>query len=314
MSWLQHEAVLAVQGIDAAKFLQGQITCDVLKLPEPGSVLGARCTPKGRMQSSFRLLREDQQTYLLAMDAELLAAQLAELGKYAVFFKTKLSDASQHWVRLGLWGEQAEAALQQVGLTPPATQDAVTSSSSGLAVNLGQQCFELWLPVETALPSIRLLANTASPTSLAHWRLQQIRRGAGEVCAATSESFIPQMLNLQLFDGVSFKKGCYTGQEIVARMQYLGKLKRRMFRFRIDASAPPPSAGTPILNNLNGQSVGEVVLSASDGEATELLAVMQIDAAQLTTLCAGEAQGPMLELVNLPYDSELAASEAATEH
>lgn len=309
ITWLSHEGILAVSGADANRFLQGQLTCDVSVLPDPGSTLGARCNPKGRIQSSFRLVRLAADAYLLAMHKEVLEAQSADLGKYAVFFKTSIKDASSDWVRVGLWGDAAEAALQKAGLTPPENIDEVSSCATGSVVRVpGLHRFEIWLPSESAVNTLDQLQTLATPTALNAWQLLQIRNGLGEVSAATRESFIPQMLNMQLFDAVSFRKGCYTGQEIVARMQYLGKLKRRMFRLLMDGQQPLP-AGTLIVNRDNGQTLGEVVSSARGNARVEILAVLQKDAAQLLQLAAGDSNGPSLAVANLPYDTELVASE-----
>ena len=301
---------MAVAGPVAPRFLQGQFPCDVgLELAH--SSLGARCTPQGRMPSTFRLLRRSEDDFFLATRTDVLGAQLLDLSKYAAFFrKARLGDASQEWVRLGLWGEQARSALRGCDFGLPEQPDQASVSERGVVVRVpGTERFELWLPTGSAEAVIRELQQTLPPASLNDWQLQQIRAGLGEVSAATRESFIPQMLNLQLFNGVNFRKGCYTGQEIVARMQYLGKLKRRMFRLRLN-DTQPLAAGTPIINRDNGQALGEVVMSAQAESQAEVLAVLQKDAAQLAALCAGDSKGPSLTLADLPYESELADSDA----
>lgn len=309
ISWLSHDGILAISGADANRFLQGQLTCDVNVLPEPGSTLGARCNPKGRIQSSFRLVRLTADTYLLAMHQEVLQAQSADLGKYAVFFKASITDVSNDWVRIGLWGQDASTALEKAGLAVPLNIDETTSCDVGTVVRVpGLERFEIWLPEETALQTLDHLQTLAAPTAFNAWQLLQIHNGLGEVSLATRESFIPQMLNMQLFNAVSFRKGCYTGQEIVARMQYLGKLKRRMFRLLMEGQEPL-TPGTAIVNRETGQALGEVVSSARSGDLTEILAVLQKDAAQLLELAAVDSNGPSLSVADLPYDTELAASE-----
>ena len=314
LTLLDHEGILAVNGVDSAKFLQGQITCDVIKVKEPGSILGARCNPKGRMQSSFRLVRHGESDYLLAMTNELLAPQIADLGKYAAFFKTQISDASNQWVRLGLHGNNAAKALLGAGLAEPDGADAVERSEAGMVLRLhGVAVYELWLPVETAQATIDQLLSIATPTPLNDWQLQQIGNGVGQVFFETRESFIPQMLNLQIFDAVSFKKGCYTGQEIVARMKYLGKLKKRMFRLTSDSRQRLPP-GTPVVNSETGQALGEIVMCALGPQHMEILAVVQKDAAQLVSLSAIDDQGPRLALATLPYDTDMADTETGPAH
>lgn len=296
------ERILAVHGADATRFLQGQLTCDVAALQPSESTLGARCNPKGRMQSSFRLLKRSEDQYLLALPSELLEAQQQDLTKYAVFFKVKLEDVSQHWVRLGLWGAQAEAALAATALH--------AKTDEGQSVAVGDHTHELWLPAPQANTVATALSAHAAPVPAASWTLQMIRLGIGQVREETRERFIPQMLNLQHLDGVSFRKGCYTGQEIVARMQYLGKLKRRMYRLSWDAEQLP-LPGTSIDDSQTGQSVGEVVMAARAGSHVEMLAVLQTDAAELPTLIVSNIKEPSLQLTALPYDQQMAAQSAA---
>lgn len=227
---LSHEGVLAVRGSDAAKFLQGQLTCNLNYLSDTQASLGARCTQKGRMQSSFRILLQGDGV-LLAMATELLDPQLADLKKYAVFSKSKLTDESAAWARFGL--ANADAALSALGLALPVETDSVARNEASIAVRVSPGRAELWVPAEHADAVRSQLAAQLQQADLNAWLLGQIRAGIGQVMPQTRELFIPQMLNLQAVGGVSFKKGCYTGQEIVARMQYLGKLKRRLYRLSL---------------------------------------------------------------------------------
>ncbi|MCU1715919.1 YgfZ/GcvT domain-containing protein [Pseudomonas sp. 5P_3.1_Bac2] len=294
---LSHEGVLAVRGVDANKFLQGQVTCNLNYLSAERSSLGARCTPKGRMQSSFRIVSVDG-GYLLAMASELLEPQLADLKKYAVFSKSTLSDESSQWLRIGLSG--ADQALRELGLTLPSEADSVAQHQQLLAVRLSDGRAELWLPAELADEVQAQLAQTLSQAPLNDWLLAQVRAGIGQVVGDTRELFIPQMINLQSLGGVSFKKGCYTGQEIVARMQYLGKLKRRLQRLSSTSSALP-AAGTQLFSPVHSSSVGEVVLAAHSEQGIELLAVLQEDATQDGRVHLASADGEPLSVLDLPY-------------
>ncbi|WP_394561191.1 YgfZ/GcvT domain-containing protein [Aquipseudomonas alcaligenes] len=294
---LNHESLLAVRGPDAAKFLQGQLTCNLNYLDERTSSLGARCTPKGRMISSFRIL-QDGDGYLLALASELLEAQLADLKKYAVFSKSSLADESASWVRFGLSG--ADEALLTLGLDLPQEADAVARSDGLIAIHLPGGRAELWAPADQAESLRSRLATQLREAPLNDWLLGQVRAGVGQVFGATRELFIPQMINLQAVGGVSFKKGCYTGQEIVARMQYLGKLKRRLQRLSL-AQSELPTAGTELFSPVHGSSVGEVVLAATAEQGSELLAVLQEDAKNDGRIHLGSADGPALNLLELPY-------------
>ncbi|MDV5862272.1 folate-binding protein YgfZ [Pseudomonas mendocina] len=294
---LDHEGLLAVRGADAAKFLQGQVTCNLNYLSASQSSLGARCTPKGRMLSSFRIVPVDD-GYLLSMARELIESQQADLQKYAVFSKSRLSDESSAWVRFGLSG--GDAVLNELGLQLGAASDTIARTDSLLAVRLSDGRAELWAPTEDAQALQAKLAARLPHAPLNDWLLAQIRAGVGQVFGATRERFIPQMINLQALGGVSFKKGCYTGQEIVARMQYLGKLKRRLQRLRL-VGAAVPAVGVELFSPVHGSSVGEVVLAAQAGDAIELLAVLQEDAVNDGRIHLGSSEGPTLTLLDLPY-------------
>ncbi|QQZ43471.1 folate-binding protein YgfZ [Pseudomonas sp. SK3(2021)] len=294
---LSHEGVLAVRGPDASKFLQGQLTCNLNYLSDSQSSLGARCTQKGRMQSSFRILLEGDGC-LLAMATELLEPQLADLKKYAVFSKARLSDESALWVRFGLGN--ADAALAGLGLELPAEDGAVARNGGLIAIRVSADRAELWAPADKAEGLREKLAAQLPEGNLNQWLLGQIRAGIGQVMPATRELFIPQMLNLQAIGGVSFKKGCYTGQEIVARMQYLGKLKRRLYRLALKAEELP-EPGTPLFSPTHGSSIGEVVIAARAEQNIELLAVLQAEAAEDGNLHLGALEGPGLQLLDLPY-------------
>ncbi|WP_327438692.1 folate-binding protein YgfZ [Pseudomonas donghuensis] len=295
---LSHEGVLAVRGSDAGKFLQGQLTCNISYLNDHTASLGARCMVKGRMQSSFRILAEGD-GYLLAMTRELLEPQLADLKKYAVFSKAKLTDESAAWVRFGL--HDGEAALQALGLGVPAQTDAVSRHNGLIAIAVSAARVELWVPAEQADAVQAQLAAKLANADLNDWLLGQIRAGIGQVMPQTRELFIPQMINLQAVGGVSFKKGCYTGQEIVARMQYLGKLKRRQYRLAL-AEGSLPEPGTEVFSPTHNSSVGEVVLAARSEQGSELLAVLSADAVQDDNLHLGSPEGPRLALLTLPYE------------
>ena len=288
---LSHEGILAVRGSDAGKFLQGQLTCNINYLSQEHAGLGARCMVKGRMQSSFRILPEGN-GYLLAMASELLEAQLADLKKYAVFSKATLTDESSAWARFGLQG--GEAALQALGIDLPSAAGSTVRHAGLIAITASAGRAELWVAADNAEPVRQALAAALPEGSLNDWLL-------GQVMGPTRELFIPQMINLQAVDGVSFKKGCYTGQEIVARMQYLGKLKRRQYRLALGQAAIP-APGAEIFSPTHGSSVGEVVLAASNGAGCELLAVLSAEAVEDDNLHLGSLEGPRLQVLTLPYE------------
>jgi folate-binding protein YgfZ len=294
---LSHEGVLAVRGVDASKFLQGQLTCNMDYQSESKATLGARCTQKGRMQSSFRILLEGDGV-LLAMASELIEAQLLDLRKYAVFSKSKLTDESASWVRFGL--NNGDGALVALGLDLAQDTDSVARANDLIAIRVSPARAELWVRADQADDVRTRLAAQLPQGSLNDWLLGQIRAGIGQVFGPTREEFIPQMINLQAVGGVSFKKGCYTGQEIVARMQYLGKLKRRQYRLTL-VGDEVPEPGAALFSPVHASAVGNVVVAARAGDSVELLAVLQADAVEDGNIQLGEPGGKALQLSELPY-------------
>ncbi|QEY58994.1 folate-binding protein YgfZ [Pseudomonas sp. C27(2019)] len=294
---LTHESVLAVRGPDAKAFLQGQITCNLAYVSDERSSLGARCTPKGRMLSSFRILLEND-GYLLAMNHDILVSQLAELQKYAVFSKSKLSDDSALWNRFGLY--QGDQALTALGIDLPKEINSTVHHNHMIAIRVSELLTELWVSASEGPCLHKRLLNLLPEAPLNTWLLGEIRSGIGHVSPATREQFIPQMLNLPALDAVSFKKGCYTGQEIVARMQYLGKLKRHMYRFQI-ASTDIPEAGTALMSPVHSSAVGEVVSAARSEYGVELLATALVDAVSDGRIYFENNEKVMLEQLDLPY-------------
>ena len=215
-----------------------------------------------------------------------------------MFSKSKLTDESAAWMRFGL--EHGDAALASLGLNLPGETDSVVRNAGLIAIRVSPDRAELWAQADQA-DAIKANLSAALPeTELNQWLLGQIRAGIGQVMPSTRELFIPQMLNLQAVGGVSFKKGCYTGQEIVARMQYLGKLKRRLYRLSLNATEMP-APGTPLFSPSHNSAIGEVVIAAKADQSVELLAVLQAEAADSGDVHLGNLEGPGLQLLDLPY-------------
>lgn len=302
---LDNAGILKITGPDASRFLQGQTTCDLQQISVSRSLPGAQCTPKGRMLNSFQLCQADNETLLLRMHRQLVDQTLSGLTKYAVFFKAELENASDQYRPLMLGGPEAATLISETYsiALPDIGSSAVTENGTVISC-IGQQQYQLLVPAEQAEARWQQLAAKAKPVGCAFSELLAIRAGIGEVRPDTAEMFIPQMLNLQARDGISFKKGCYTGQEVVARMKYLGKLKRRMYRLRIGGTISP-APGTPCYTPDSEQSVGNVVISAAaDADHLELLAVLTETAAASPELRFGENSSVGIKQLPLPYSLE----------
>jgi folate-binding protein YgfZ len=300
---LSHFGLIRLSGDDKRTFLQGQVTNDVNRVSAEQAQLNSYCSPKGRMLGSFWMFQRGEDLYL-QMPADRLAPTLKRLSMYVLRSQVTISDASDELVRFGIAGDCAEQLLTDV----PAenwgtlTRDAITV----LRLPGDRPRFELIGPVESMTERWSEISAGAEVAGADFWALMDIRAGLPTVFDETAEAFVPQMANLQLLDGVSFTKGCYTGQEVVARMQYLGKLKRRMYRGHVVAGERP-GRGTELFSPLSdsGQGTGRVVDVAPSPEGGfELLVVLQISVANANDLRLGGPDGPQVTLLPLPYEFE----------
>ena len=294
---LDHQGILAIRGKDAGKFLQGYVTCDVDEVTPGVSRMGAFCNLQGRMLSSFLIVNSGSE-YLLRMDRELVAPTRDFLRKYLPFFKAETVDASGDYRLSGIAGPGAQQVLEDLFVNCP-SPDHPHCSLDGVELILLQgepARFELWVSTEKESELTRALPAHFDLVRADRWTWMDIQQGIGWVSPATAEKFVPQMLNYQHIDAINFDKGCYLGQEIVARMQYRGQLKRQMHRGFVPGGSPPP-AGTTV-NNQDGNSAGTVVCAVTEKDGYEILAVLQDnDDSQGFFMESGEK----ITLLPLPY-------------
>lgn len=299
---LEYLGVIAVHGRDAGDFLQSQFSNDISKLDEHTSQLNAYCTPKGRILGLMRVFRRGD-TWYLRLPADSLEAVIQRLRMFVMRADVTLEDVSESFLRIGISGKAAAESLGTADI--PAEPDRVTHNRELTILRVPgiPSRFEVFA---SSLDVARSLWDTlnvqGAPVGESAWRLLEIQAGLPGIFAATAELFVPQMTNLQLVNGVSFKKGCYPGQEIVARMQYLGTLKRRMYLGRIasDQIALPGDSLFPASGS--EQAVGRIVDAQPHPDGGQLaLAVLQIASADANDAFLGAATGPAFELQPLPY-------------
>ncbi|WP_020683746.1 YgfZ/GcvT domain-containing protein [Marinobacterium rhizophilum] len=297
---LVHQGVFSVLGPDAEKFLQGQLSCDLRDVRTVGSRLGAHCNIKGHMASLLRVMRV-QDGFWLRGQRDLLPDAQALLKKYMLFSKAQSADLSDEVVGLGCSGPGAAVLVEKVLGQVPSEVDGVYASEGILAVRVPGKRFEIWLPKDQALTLLPELIEFAPLGTTDGWELEEIRAAIPDLRNETVEGFIPQMTNLQALHGVSFTKGCYTGQEIITRLQHRGQLKRPMYRATVSSDSRP-APGTA-LYSADKDNVGKVVLAApADDGQFELLAVIVKDLAESTPILLGSQHGPALSLQDLPYE------------
>jgi folate-binding protein YgfZ len=306
---LSHYGLVKISGEDAAQFLHAQFTNDVLALQSGQSQLNGWCSPKGRLLAVFWLWRIDDEYYMLLQKSLQLAIQ-KRLGMFILRSKVTLEDVSATTVRIGLLraspapGTDHPYAVDDILSSFTPAPGNITNTDRGTSARLGPSRTVLVTSPATAEAVWKELCKTLPPLTVNEWDLAGINEGVIEVVPDTQDSYVPQMANLELVGGVSFKKGCYPGQEIVARTQYRGILKRRMAKVS-HLSSIPLKPGTPVYSpQYPDQSVGSVALSArSSTSSVVALVVVQLESINSNSLyldiaCTRENQLPVSAL---PY-------------
>ncbi len=297
---LSHFGLIRAHGPDLRTFLQGQLTNDIKRVTPEVAQLSSYCSPKGRMLGSFWIFQRDDALYL-QMPIDLVPAILKRLRMFVLRSQVTFEAVGDELASFGLAGDCAAELLPFV----PADAMASTTRDGLTVIRLpgDRPRFEVLGPPSTLAALWTRAADRAEQTGRDFWALMDIRAGIPNVYPDTVEAFVPQMANLQIVGGVSFTKGCYTGQEVVARMQYLGKLKRRMYRAHIGGTERPlPGTEVYSASSESGQGAGRIVDAApAPNGGFEALAVLQISSADAGDIRLHDSDGPALELLELPY-------------
>ena len=296
-------SLIRAHGADTQNFLNGQLSNDVRQLDATHSQLASWCSPKGRMLVVFRLFQRGGDT-LLQLPASLLEPTLKRLKMFVLRAKVTLENAETVLVSFGISGPDAEKLLRDAaGFAPGEVNGSETRDAITIARLPGPHPrFEVIASTDSAIKLWTNLKSKATPVSPSVWAWLDIMAGIPSVHPETSEAFVPQMANLEIVGGVNFKKGCYPGQEIVARMQYLGKLKQRMYRAHVDSDTLPRLGDSIFAPDFPGQSAGTVVSAQpAPDNGFDLLAVIQIGSANAGELHLANENGPQLSLQSLPY-------------
>ena len=303
---LGSRALIAASGADAAALLQGQLTNDIEKVTGTRSQLSAWCSVKGRVLALFRIWRSGE-VYYLEMPADLLESVLTRLRRYVLRAAVLLEDRSRDSaIRIGVSGTRVAESMREVFGPLPGSPDETRPFPGATIIRLRGETprFQICASFDRATALWERCRRSATPVADSAWTLLDIRAGVASIPATLSERFLPQMLNLQALNGLSFSKGCYSGQEVVARAQYLGRLKRRLYRATVRTSAPvSPGDGLYLTRDEGGTPVGAVVNAepSEDPEAWEMLAVLGIEAARSGDVRLHHVLGPLIECRTLPY-------------
>lgn len=292
VSPLPHLGVIRVVGEDAAAFLHGQLTQDFLQLGPHEARLAAFCSAKGRMQASFIGFKRAPTEILLVCSRDLLAPTLKRLSMFVLRAKAKLSDASAEFNLFGLMGD-ATGNVANLNRSAWARSDFGSANVVGLYPADGQPR-ALWVaPAGEPGPA-------GAPLAAELWQWSEVRSGVVTLTSPLIDAFVPQMLNYESIGGVSFKKGCYPGQEVVARSQFRGTLKRRTY---LAHCAQSPVAGQEIFHSADPSQPCGLVAQAAPAPhgGFDVLVSLQISATESGALHLGAPGGPALQLQALPY-------------
>lgn len=289
---------LRASGSDAKSFLQNLLSNDINEVNQGQAQTSSFNSAKGRMLATF-LIWQEGDDYLLQLPRKLAEAMRKKLSMYVLRAKVKITDTEI--ISLGLSGDGAQDVLGQLcGELPKSALGVVRIDETCCAIRLSDTRFLL----NSTQPKTlwKMLVSRTQPVGSDHWDLLNIRAGIPIILPETQEQFVPQMANLDLTGGINFRKGCYPGQEIVARMHYLGKLKRRMYLAHLKTDIAPQPGDELYSQDMEGQACGMIANAAAAPEGGyDVLAVVQISSRDAHTVYLGSLQGAPLSFGELPY-------------
>jgi len=296
---LTQDGVIRVAGADARTFLHAQLTNDIAHLAPDRVCRAGWCTAKGRLLATL-LVVPQADDFLLLLPGELIASVIKRLKMFVLRAKVTIDDESERWAQFGVIGAGALDALAAQHVGVPAALHASVQRDAAIAIRVEGDRVRILVPAEAASTLLDRLNLPGAAES--RWLLEDIRSGVPQIVAATQELFVPQMLNFEAVGGLDFKKGCYPGQEVVARAQYRGQVKRHMRHARIAGNAAPAVGQALYCDDQPGQACGTVVaVSAADTGDSELLVVVPDSASESRTAVRVAPEGATLEWLSLPY-------------
>ena len=298
---LSHLGILAVEGEDAASFLHNQLTNDVQGLNATTARLAGYCSPKGRLLATLQVWQSGERIFLL-LPRDILPAFQKRLQMFVLRAKVKIADVSERndsSTIIGLVNPSAEVLAQHFS-NLPAEAYAMRQSADGVLIrqpDAAGMTRYLWV---TSLQLSQTVMASVPPAPASLWRWSEIQAGIPQITQPTQEKFVPQMLNFELIGGVNFRKGCYPGQGIVARSQYLGKFKRRMMLATIDA--PEAAAGAEVFSASDSAQPCGMLVNAEKGPDGVIACLVEIKLEAMDQpVHLGAADGPLLTFCSLPY-------------
>ena len=308
---LSDTGIIKVTGEDAESFLQNQLTNDIRKVTETSHQTSAWCSHKGRIIATFRVFKH-QDSYFLTVSADLLDHVIKKLNMYVMMSKVTIEDTSDSYAFFAYAGKEADKNLQNIinkssnkensKLPSEVNRTSKYKSLSILRLSGKTPSFQIFGELVDAMQLWEACSATAKSASSAHFSYLNILAGLPVITKSNSEKWIPQMVNFIAVDGVDFKKGCYPGQEVVARLNYLGKTKRRMYRIKINTDKIPAVNDT--ISSDSDTAAGQILNTAINPEGEiEALAILKISEAE-KQLTLADNENASITLLELPYSLE----------
>jgi folate-binding protein YgfZ len=297
---LDRTGLLVFSGADAQSFLQGQLSCDVDALTPDNSTYGSYCTPKGRMLATFLLWRAGPD-FVMQLPAALRESIQKRISMFILRSRVTVTDASSTFARFGIAGPAGPTAMTEVFGAVPAAAHEVKQIEGATLTRLPTDRFEVVVASEKASRTWDALKIRTEESDETTWEWLDIRAGIPWITPETQDAFVPQMVNLDLIGGVSFSKGCYPGQEIVARAHYRGQVKQRMHLVHIETQIAPTAGDKLYSADMGGQSSGTVInVAPAPTGAYDALAVIHAGSVETSDVRWKTPDGP-LSLLPLPY-------------
>ena len=295
---LKNNGIIQITGEERTKYLQGQITADIYELKNNNALLSCHCNFKGKIWSVFFTFSW-QDSILLVTHNSVLEQSLSELNKYAVFAKAAISDQSDNWQITGGSGESFENAIKELFGELPTGDKAVISNTDGLVMSV-EQPEQRYLIMQPNSAKKLLTCDVTEDNK--QWEIADIKSGLGDIRISTVDEYVPQMLNLQALNAIDFEKGCYMGQEVIARTKYLGRNKRAGFILKTD-SATDDLSGEQLEYQIgdNWRPGGKILRSGSDTRQTWIFAVLAKDTEVGASFRVKSSQSLIFVTQALPY-------------
>lgn len=300
---LSSAGLIAVRGADALSFLHAQVTRDIAGMESRQTGYSGYCSPKGRLLATFLVWRHDQQA-MLQLPGDLRELIQSRLSKYVLRAKAELSDATRDHRLFGVYGEGAGEIIRTlIGAAPERPHELIVADDIWCA-RLPESRYLLMVGRNGNDTVRSALSSRAREEPESAWLRLDIEAGVPVITSAIQDQYVPQMVNLDLIGGVSYTKGCYPGQEIVARMHYLGRLKQRMYRIRLPVGDPPLTGESLYSAEFGAQQAsGSIVSAVRDAGGFQALAVIQTSAASGGGIHWKSLDGPAVDFLPLPYTS-----------